>query len=98
MSGASDVVEHGEERSPRFRRRCSQARQAARDGVGIDIVLRRCLAANTAFVESLIDEGEDLPEGDLFQALRAQTAAFERLTAAAIDEHTRAAAIVANQL
>ncbi|HWO15656.1 MAG TPA: hypothetical protein VNM89_02975 [Solirubrobacterales bacterium] len=68
----------------------SQVRQAARDGVGIDIMLRRCLAGNTEFVDSLIDSAEDRPAGELFQLLRVQNATFECLTVAVIDEHTRA--------
>ena len=84
------AIELGEERSPPMPAALlAQARLAARSGVSLDTVLRRCIAGNTAFVDSLIDAAEDLPREATIQLLRTQAATFERLVTAVLDEYTR---------
>lgn len=89
------AIEHGEESSPPIPAALlAQARLAARSDVSLDTALRGCLAGNTAFVDSLIEAAEDLSREATFQLLRTQTATFERLIEAVIEEFTRADALI----
>jgi hypothetical protein len=69
----------------------SQARLAARSGVGLDTVLRRCLFAHTLLVDRLIDAASflGLSSDSTQRALRAQGGVFDRLLVAISEEHTR---------
>lgn len=71
----------------------AQARLAARNGVGLDTVLRRYCAGHTLLDDFLIEEAErsGLKGTILQRLLRAQTALFDRLLAAVSEEHTREA-------
>jgi diguanylate cyclase with GGDEF domain/PucR-like helix-turn-helix protein len=72
----------------------AQARMAARNGVGLDIVLRRYVAGYAMFTEFVIEEAE---QGDLFtdaalkRILRGYAAVFDRLIATVSEEHEREA-------
>lgn len=70
----------------------SQARVAARNGVGLDTVLRRYFAGYTLLGDFLIEEAEavGLPRGaELKRLSRSLAAAFDRLLAAVSEEHAR---------
>jgi len=70
----------------------SQARLAARNGVGVDTVLRRYTAGHALLVDFLIEEverGGDLPAAELRRVLAASSSAFDRLLAAVSEEHAR---------
>ncbi len=72
----------------------AQARLAARNGVSLDVVLRRCLAGYTVFGDFVMreaEEGELLQGVGLRQLLRAQSALFDRLILSVAEEHTREA-------
>lgn len=69
-----------------------QARVAARNGVGLDTVLRRYFAGYTLVGDFVLEEAQ---EGDLLHGaalkrlLRAQATVFDRLLAAVSEEHAR---------
>lgn len=67
-----------------------QARLAARDRVGLDIVLRGYCAGNTVFNNAVIEEAEglSLPGPDLTRILQALTRGFDRLLAMVADEYS----------
>jgi hypothetical protein len=68
----------------------AQARLAAQSGVGLDVVLRRCLAGYTLLGDFLVAavQQASLPQ-ELRGLLRNQAARFERLISAVSDEHRR---------
>ena len=70
----------------------AQARQAARNGVTLDVVLRRYIAGYTLFNDFVMRAAEDtlpLPVPAFRPVMHAQAARFERLVAAAVGEYTR---------
>jgi len=88
-------IERGEERSPPLPAALlTQARLAARSGVSLDTVLRRCFAGYTLLGDFLMKEAEQgglLHDEALQRVLRAQAALFDRLVAAVTDEYAREA-------
>jgi PucR-like helix-turn-helix protein/diguanylate cyclase with GGDEF domain len=87
------VIGRGEERSPPLPPiLLSQARMAARSGVGLDTVLRRYFAGHALLGDFLIEEAEKggLLDGVALQRLlRTQAILFDRLLAAVSEEHRR---------
>jgi hypothetical protein len=84
------AIEHGAERSPPIPAALLiQARLAAQHGVRLDTVMRRYLVGHTLLVDFLIEAADGLSGSDMFQLLRTQAAAFERLIAVVIEEYTR---------
>lgn len=72
----------------------SQARRAARSGVGLDTVLRRYFAGYTLVGDLIIEEAkrtDPLGDAELQYVLRGEAAAFDRLVVAVTDEYTREA-------
>ena len=70
----------------------AQARLAARSGVSLDTVMRRCFAGYTLlgdFVMGELEAGELLEEVEVKRLLRAQATLFDRLMAALAEEYTR---------
>jgi hypothetical protein len=70
----------------------AQARIAARNGIDLDVVLRRYLAGYSALTSFVIDEAarEDLmSKADLQRMVATQFSHFDRLLAAIADEHKR---------
>lgn len=70
----------------------SQARKAARSGVALEVVLRRCFAGFTVFGDFLMQTAEDgiaLQGHALGRVVHAQSALLDPLVAAVVDEHTR---------
>ena len=60
----------------------AQTRRAARDGVSLDTVLRRCFAGHALLVDFMIEEAESSTQLvclDLKDPLRAQSVVFDRL-------------------
>jgi PucR C-terminal helix-turn-helix domain/GGDEF-like domain len=72
-----------------------QAREAARNGISLDTVLRRYLAGHTILLDLVIREAatERLPRGALQELLRTQATLLDRLLAAVADEHSRVLAL-----
>jgi hypothetical protein len=70
-----------------------QARLAARNGVGLDTVLRRYCSGNTLFADALLEEAESiaLPRVELKRLYRAQASSFDRLLDAIGEEYAREA-------
>jgi PucR C-terminal helix-turn-helix domain/GGDEF-like domain len=69
-----------------------QARMAARNGVGLDVVMRRCFAGFSLFGDFLMGEVErlELVEPELpKRLLREQVGLFERMLGAVAEEHRR---------
>lgn len=69
----------------------AQVRHAARSGVSLDTVLRRCFAGYTLVGDFIVEEAKGagrLADGDLQQILRGEAASFDRLVAAVTKEHT----------
>jgi hypothetical protein len=68
-----------------------QARQAARNGISLDTVLRRYLAGHTILLDLVIREAasERLRRGSLQELLRTQATLVDRLLAAVAEEHAR---------
>ncbi len=66
-----------------------QARIAARAGVGLDTVLRRCFSGHALFADFLIEEAEAMGASwdEPKRLLRTQTALLERLLDALADEY-----------
>jgi GGDEF-like domain/PucR C-terminal helix-turn-helix domain len=88
------AVELGEETTPPPPALLAQARLAARDGVSLDMVLRRYFAGYTLLGDFLIEEaGKDemMSGADLQRLLRAQANLFDRLIAAVSEEYVREA-------
>jgi PucR-like helix-turn-helix protein/diguanylate cyclase with GGDEF domain len=87
------ALERGEERAPPLPAALlAQARVAARNGVGLDTVLRRYFAGYSLFADFLIEETEDgdlLGSRDLQDLLRGQAALFDRLVSSVSDEYSR---------
>jgi hypothetical protein len=86
-------VELGEERSPQPPPTVLiQARLAARCGVSLDTVLRRCFAGYTLFGDFLLQEAADddlLGGAAVKEVLRSQATLFDRLVTAVTEEYTR---------
>jgi hypothetical protein len=72
-----------------------QARKAARNGIGLDTVLRRYLASHTILLDLVIREAstERLPREVLQELLRTQATLLDRLVADVADEHSRVLAM-----
>jgi hypothetical protein len=71
-----------------------QARMAARSGVSLDTVLRRCFAGYTLLGDFIMGEAEEdglLGEVALKELLRVQAAIFDRLMAAVTEDYIREA-------
>lgn len=70
----------------------AQARMAARNGVSLDTVLRRCIAGQALLVDFLVEEAETgrLGAGSLQRLLRGQAALVDGLVAGVSEEYTRA--------
>lgn len=87
------AIESGEKRAPPIPAVLfTQARVAARSGVGLDTVLRRYFAGYALLSDFLIEEAERadlLQEAALKQLLRSLAAMFDRLLAAVSEEHDR---------
>jgi hypothetical protein len=64
-----------------------QARRAARNGIGLDTVLRRYAAGDRLLAEFITEEGSDLPNPMLRQVLRAQGPQVDRMMAAVAAEY-----------
>jgi PucR-like helix-turn-helix protein/diguanylate cyclase with GGDEF domain len=64
-----------------------QARRAARDGVGVDTVLRGCAAGNKSFEEFITMEAAGIPLANLYQILNEQGPHFDRLMKAVSAEY-----------
>jgi DNA-binding PucR family transcriptional regulator len=90
-----EALRLGERRAPALPTAlAAQARMAARNGVGLDTVLRRYVAGHAIFTEFVIEEaerGELLPDEALQRALRGYAAVFDRLIAQVSEEHAREA-------
>jgi PucR-like helix-turn-helix protein/diguanylate cyclase with GGDEF domain len=86
-------IERGEERAPPVPAALlAQSRLAARSGVSLDTVLRRCFAGYTLLGDFVMKEAEDgalLHDEALQHVLRAQAALFDRLIAAVTEEYSR---------
>jgi PucR C-terminal helix-turn-helix domain/GGDEF-like domain len=68
-----------------------QARSAARSGVGLDTVLRRCVAGHALFTEFLVAEAATaISAEDLRSLMGEQAVHLDRLLLAIAEEHTRA--------
>ena len=90
------TLRQGERRAPAIPTALTaQARMAARNGVELDVVLRRYVAGYAIFNEFVIEEAErgGLRQDEALQeALRGYAAVFDRLIAAVSEEHARGAA------
>jgi hypothetical protein len=87
-----EAIELGEERSPPPPPTLlAQARLAARNGVGLDAVLRRYVAGHAVLGDFLVDgvERVDLDGVALKRLLRTQATLFDRLLEAVSEEHGR---------
>ncbi len=85
-------VRLGEERFPPLPPALlAQARLAANNRVGLDTVLRRCIAGQALLTDFLVEEAEvaGLGSGALQRLLRVQAALLDRLLVAISEEHTR---------
>ena len=67
-----------------------QARRAARDGVGLDIVLRRYAAGNKVLEEFIVMEARDVSRQSLCRILSEQGPLFDRLMASVAAEYGHA--------
>jgi hypothetical protein len=88
------AIECGEERAPPVPEALrAQARIAARNGVSLDTVLRRCFAGYTLLGDFLMQEAEEdgLQRGSLKRLLLTQATLFDRLLAAVTGEYTHEA-------
>ncbi len=70
-----------------------QARLAARNGVGLNTVLRRYCSGNTLFADILLEEAESvsLPRVELKRLYRAQASSFDHLLDSIGEEYAREA-------
>ena len=94
VDAALSALELGERRSPEVPAAVlAQARLAARDGVPLDTVVRRCSAANALLADLLVDEAEraEVPGSALRPLLGVQAALFDRLLSAVSREYVREA-------
>jgi PucR C-terminal helix-turn-helix domain/GGDEF-like domain len=84
-------VKLGEERSPPVPPALlTQTRVAARNGVSLETVLRRCFAGNALFVDFIVEEAEaggHIERAELQSPLRTQATIFDRLIAAVSEEY-----------
>lgn len=90
------VLEDGERQAPLVPPvLLAQARLDARDGVLLDVVLRRYYAGSTLFGDFLAEEAEraKVPSSILRRLLAEQSTLGDRLLAAVSEEHARAASI-----
>lgn len=87
-------VELGEDRAgPVPRALLSQAHQAARAGIALDVLLRRYFAGYTLFGDFImqsIEDGVELRGSALRRVLHTQAVLFERLVLATLGEYARA--------
>ncbi len=91
---ALGALEQGERRAPEIPAAVlAQVRMAARDGVPLDTVLRRCFAANALLGDLLAEEAGRLEVSGvaLRQLLAMQATLFDRLLAAVSGEYAREA-------
>jgi hypothetical protein len=65
----------------------AQARSAARSGVSLDTILRRCVAGYALLNDMIVEEGGPLPDLDLRDALRTQSVLLDRLLTALADAY-----------
>jgi PucR C-terminal helix-turn-helix domain/GGDEF-like domain len=89
---AISAVEMGEERCPPPPQALlSQARHAAREGVGLDSLYPRYVAGQALIADFLLTEalGQGIPNTYLQRTLRAQASVFGRLLEQIATEHTR---------
>jgi hypothetical protein len=87
-------IERGEDHAPPIPvLLLGQARLAARNGVSLDTVLRRYFAGYALLGDFVVQEAEDIGVrgGELKRVLRTLAAVFDRLLAAASEEHGREA-------
>jgi hypothetical protein len=85
-------IERREEHSPQIPTAVlTQGRLAARNGVSLDTVLRRCFACYAMFGDFLVEEAEavGLDGAPLQQLLRVEANRFDALVAAIADEYAR---------
>jgi hypothetical protein len=70
----------------------AQVRLAARSGVALDTVLRRCLAGNALLDDLIVEEAElaEIPSATLRRLLASQATLFDRLLARVSAEYTGA--------
>jgi PucR C-terminal helix-turn-helix domain len=81
-------IELGEEwREPIPSAAAAQARRAARYGVSLDAVLRRCTAGDRLLADFVMDEGDRFPKHALRQVLSMQAMALDRLMASIAGEY-----------
>ena len=88
-------IEVGERRAPEPPSALlAQVRLAARNGVALDTVLRRCLAGNALLDDMVVAEAErtEVPRSALRDLLASQATLFDRLLAVVSDEYGREAA------
>jgi PucR C-terminal helix-turn-helix domain/GGDEF-like domain len=85
------AVKLGEERSPPVPPvLLTQTRVAARNGVSLETVLRRCFAGNALFVDFIVEDAEaggHIERAELQSSLRTQATIFDRLIAAVSEEY-----------
>jgi len=89
---AISALELGDRRAPGIPPSLlAQARLAARDGVPLDTVLRRCVAGNALIGDLILEEGgrAEAPSSTLRQLLGTQAAVLDGLLAAVAAEHAR---------
>lgn len=90
--GLSAIESGGPRLSPVPIELLSQARQAARNSVSLDTVLRRYFAGYTLLEDFVMQEAEQAPWVDseeLHRLTRAQATVFDRLVVAVTEEHGR---------
>lgn len=85
------ALESGDERSPPVPPSLlTQTRLAARNGVPLETVLRRCFAGHALFTDFIVEEAEaggHLELAELQSPLRTQATIFDRLVAAVSEEY-----------
>ncbi len=90
---ALEAIERSEENMPQLPPLLrAQARMAAREGIGLDIVLRRYVAGFNIFSDFLVAEADrgKAPKGpDLVHTLNGRAALFDQLIEAVSEEHKR---------
>lgn len=87
-----EAVERGEHRAPQIPvALLSQARIAARNGISVDVVLRRYFAGYTLLGDLVVQEAEtmDISSRALKRLLRSHAALFDRLLTAVTEEYRR---------
>lgn len=90
-------IEHGDDHAPSLPAALlSQARVAARNGIGLDIVLRRYFVGYTLLGDFMLDEVQAMAiykATNLKRSLRNLAVGFERLLVAVSEEYGREAAV-----